>query len=198
LGTFNNYEEGSERLSAILATGLNKLLSIPDLYERARFQNIKLRWQTKNLLDLDPSPLSQLNRMLLEDAYPRELKRRLKERLPSAWGYEGKFEDKLTGRIFHAVWPVLEEAEILWQPHEFQGSNELEAERFVLPYYLRLQLEVCVYVPAREWSNVYRGAYFERDIRFRVRQCIPVKKGPIWKIRMPAIRQKAPDYSIKV
>ena len=194
LQNFRDFKSDSDRVSAALASGLNQLLPVTSLHNADRFNKIKLRWQTRTLLRQQMpsgSRLAQLNRMLLEDAFPRELKRKGIERLPSAWGYEGEFMDLLTGRVFHAVWPVLEEAEMLWQPHEFLAEREPGERPFVLPHYLRLQLEVSVFVPSREWSNVYRGAHFERDTRFRVRQCIPLKKGPIWKIRMPAVKPGA-------
>jgi single-stranded-DNA-specific exonuclease len=188
---YETYDEDAERLSAVLAANLNKILLLPDLYDRERFKKIKLSWQTRTVLKQNPSGQGrvQLNRMLLEDAYPRELQRIKIDKLPSVWGYEGQFEDKLTGVRIDAVWPVIEEAEMLWQVHEFLEPRKPDEGRFVLPYYLRLQLEVCVFVPPREWSNVYRGAHFERDIRFRVRQCIRIPKGPVWKLRMRAAKK---------
>ena len=188
---FKDFQTEAEMVGAALATDLTKLLSLTDVYDEDRFKNIRLRWQTRALMQQSPSGsrLAQLNRMLLEDAYPRELKRRLKERLPKGWGYEGEFQDKLTGHIFHAVWPVLEEAEVLWQPHRFLAAAQPGEPRFELPYYLRLQLELCVMVPSREWSNVYRNKYFERDTRFRVRRCIRIVKGPIGELRMPVAKR---------
>lgn len=191
IANFKDFETEKDIVSAALATDLSKLLNREDFYDKERFRNIRLRWQTRALMQQDPSGsrLAQLNRMLLEDAYPRELKRRLKERLPKAWGYEGEFLDKMTDRVFHAVWPVLEEAEVLWQPDRFLAAAQPGEPRFELPYYLRLQLEVCVMVPSREWSNVYRNKYFERDIRFRVRQCIRINKRPIGALRMPVAKR---------
>jgi single-stranded DNA-specific DHH superfamily exonuclease len=187
-----DFETEAESVKAALATDLTRLLNHEGFHNEERFRNIRLRWQTKALMQQSPSGSrrAQLNRMLLEDAYPRELKRRLKERLPKAWGYEGEFQDKLTGRVFHAVWPVLEEAEVLWQPHRFLAAAQPGEPRFELPYYLRLQLEVSLMVPSREWSNVYRNKHFERDTRFRVRQCIRIDKGRIGELRMPVVKRK--------
>jgi Fe-S-cluster containining protein len=59
---------------------LNSAIGGECIYETDRFQGIKLRPQTIDLLKQgSPSPnLARLNRLLLEDAYPRDLMRTLK------------------------------------------------------------------------------------------------------------------------
>ena len=66
------------RLSALL-DGLNSLLRGPSIYEPARFAGVALSPRTLELAGRAPQgpPLAQLNRMLLEDAYPLEMRQSL-------------------------------------------------------------------------------------------------------------------------
>lgn len=66
----------SSTLAALLKE-LNETLAGPSLYERARFAGVVLRPETARLLALDPKGqrLARLNKLLLEDAFPRELAR---------------------------------------------------------------------------------------------------------------------------
>jgi hypothetical protein len=59
---------------AVLET-LNKTIEGPCVYEHERFQGIRLRPETTNLLKQTPTgdKLAHLNRLLLEDAFPGEL-----------------------------------------------------------------------------------------------------------------------------
>jgi len=63
----------------ILAKALNKLVAGKSIYERERFRDVAMRPGTRSLLEQNPTGanLSRLNRLLLEDAYPRELSRNL-------------------------------------------------------------------------------------------------------------------------
>jgi hypothetical protein len=63
-------------LRKALVSGLNQLLNGPSLYDKKRFARAHLTAATKALLARNPSgaDLLRLNRMLLEDAYPFELK----------------------------------------------------------------------------------------------------------------------------
>ena len=56
---------------------LNKVLGEPCIYERERFKEVVLRPETADLMKREPTGqvLAQLNRLLLEDAYPAELAR---------------------------------------------------------------------------------------------------------------------------
>ena len=79
----------SKRTSELLSHALNKIITGPSIYDEKRFNEIRQREKTKELLDvyfrdknrklLDKKYLAegpgQLNRCLLEDAYPRELSR---------------------------------------------------------------------------------------------------------------------------
>ena len=61
----------------MLAKNLNKIISNGAVYDHARFQNIQLRPETRELLGKNPQgyDLERLNKLLLEDAYPAELAR---------------------------------------------------------------------------------------------------------------------------
>ncbi len=60
-----------------LLTALNNLLDRPDLWNEARFDGIRLRPKTRRLRDMQATgaALRQLNKRLIEDAYPLELRR---------------------------------------------------------------------------------------------------------------------------
>jgi len=63
-----------EALPAMMKA-LNQVISGPSIYQRARFDSVNLRRETRQLLQQNPQgyPLARLNKMLLEDAYPAEL-----------------------------------------------------------------------------------------------------------------------------
>jgi hypothetical protein len=76
-------QEPSVELEKALIEDLNQLLHTDSLYDKQRFPTEKLREQTRALLDrpsLDESRVL-LNRWLLEDAYPGEIKQRQPPRL---------------------------------------------------------------------------------------------------------------------
>jgi len=64
-------------LQETLANDLTSLLRGPLIYESQRFSGVTLRTKTRQLLAKQPAgeKLAQLNRLLLEDAYPREISR---------------------------------------------------------------------------------------------------------------------------
>src|ERR1019366_1667264 len=64
-----------EELEAVMVDNLNRLIAGPSLYDPALFQDVVLRPETDELRKSSPkgAELARLNRMLLEDAYPREL-----------------------------------------------------------------------------------------------------------------------------
>jgi len=78
-GSLENIASGDEAKAATsaLAKNLNRLIAGPSIFEEKRFANIQLRSETQALCKTasNGSQLSQLNRMLLEDAYPSELVR---------------------------------------------------------------------------------------------------------------------------
>jgi hypothetical protein len=65
----------AKTLRSALAKSLNKVISPPPLYDSRRFQNIPLREETQDIRQKNPrvKNLARLNRLLLEDAYPKEL-----------------------------------------------------------------------------------------------------------------------------
>ena len=68
------------KLRSALVSELDKLLDAPSLYNEERFANIKLEKTTQELLDEDPHGLRHnlLNRKLLEEAYPKEIAKKLR------------------------------------------------------------------------------------------------------------------------
>ncbi|HEU4768645.1 MAG TPA: patatin-like phospholipase family protein, partial [Pyrinomonadaceae bacterium] len=76
-------QDPSPELEDALIKDLNELLHGSSLYDKQRFPTEKLTDQTKALLDRPPLDESRvlLNRWLLEDAYPGEIKRRKPPRL---------------------------------------------------------------------------------------------------------------------
>jgi len=64
-------------VSAALVRGLNKLAKGPCLYDPVRFPEDVLSAQTKEFRDQNPNPkggkLARFNRLLLRDAYPKEI-----------------------------------------------------------------------------------------------------------------------------
>jgi hypothetical protein len=57
---------------------LNAVIAGPSLFEEKRFQGVRLRPETEGLRQADPQgrEVVRLNRLLLEDAYPREISRK--------------------------------------------------------------------------------------------------------------------------
>jgi len=75
-----NYQPSAERsnqANEVMVRSLNKITEGPSVYNEERFKGIALRPQTASLLKQSPSGAQEarLNRLLLEDAYPRELSR---------------------------------------------------------------------------------------------------------------------------
>ncbi len=62
-------------VSSMLVKCLDKIISSGAVYDPARFQNVQLRAETKELLAKNPGgyDLERLNKLLIEDAYPAEL-----------------------------------------------------------------------------------------------------------------------------
>jgi len=62
-------------LKEALVKDLNRIVFGPSIYEADRFGEVKRRQETQALLDSHPQgeALARLNRLLLEDAYPKEL-----------------------------------------------------------------------------------------------------------------------------
>lgn len=67
------------KLKEALAQDMNEVVMGSSIYDANRFSEIELRQETQDLIDGSPQgeDLVRLNRLLLEDAYPKELSRRL-------------------------------------------------------------------------------------------------------------------------
>jgi hypothetical protein len=65
----------TKALKSALSKNLNKIVSGASVYDDARFQNVQLQSETKELLGKNPQgqELARLNKLLIEDAYPNEL-----------------------------------------------------------------------------------------------------------------------------
>jgi hypothetical protein len=192
LEKFENFSRDSERLRAALIDSLNQIITTSTLFDPDRLDGIRLRGETKLIAQQNPTgqKLLQLNRLLLEDVFPKELVRREIQRTRRVWAYQGNFEDRITGRYFTALWSELEEAEVLWQVHRFLDPKRTKEDGFELPHVFRLHLELRSFVPSEQWSNIYRGRRFKHDYCFKIRQCIPFTRGPIGKLRMPVVRER--------
>jgi MFS family permease len=79
-----NYRDSGPEAEALrtnlvqhLAQDLNTIISGPPIYDAARFAGVVLPPETQKLLALNPpgDSLPRLNRLLLDDAYPREISR---------------------------------------------------------------------------------------------------------------------------
>lgn len=66
----------TKAVTSALTKGLNKVITGAAIYDEKRFASVQLRPETQELLKKDPSgpELAHLNRMLLEDAFPSDLK----------------------------------------------------------------------------------------------------------------------------
>jgi hypothetical protein len=65
----------TKTLKSAIAKGVNKLISGPSIYDEIRFKSVQLRLESEQLREKNPEGknLARVNRMLLEDAYPKEL-----------------------------------------------------------------------------------------------------------------------------
>ncbi len=78
IGKFGGAEKPDQSLITSLVSGFNTALKNSTLYKKSAFRYVKLRPETQALLDKFNQDqgsvnLAQLNRMLLEDAYPLEI-----------------------------------------------------------------------------------------------------------------------------
>ena len=75
LAGFSASSEKAKAVLSALAKNLNQVILGPSIYDKARFSNIALRPETKQLLQQNPSgqQLARLNKLLLEDGYPQQL-----------------------------------------------------------------------------------------------------------------------------
>jgi single-stranded-DNA-specific exonuclease len=189
---FDAKNEDARPLLKCVLKNLNQIMAKVSLFDVECFTDIKLRKQTRHLLEQNLSgPLViQANRLCLEDAFPGELRKLRGWRFPETWAYEGHFVDKITGKHFRAQWVEIEQAEILWRTHLFleeQAGNHFPVH---LPTFFRLQLILRASVSPGQQSEIYRGKLFKWQHRFEVRQCIPIKREEKIQalLRMPVVK----------
>jgi hypothetical protein len=72
MATYSASSADAKGVISTLVKGLNQIISGPSIYDKARFDNIVLRLETRELLQKDPrgQQLARLNKLLVEDAYP--------------------------------------------------------------------------------------------------------------------------------
>lgn len=172
-----------------LVEALNGIIRETCIYSSERFEKIRLRRQTRHLLrqNLGEIRMLELNRLLLEDAFP-EIAKVKDIRMPKICGYMANFEDKLTGKQFRAVWTDLERAEITWQHQQFVRARIDGARYPRLPTLFRLQLALQAYVDGKAMSDIIRGRAFKRRHLFQVLQCEPIdRKGSLRQMRMASL-----------
>lgn len=75
LAAYSVSNSNAKAVLSALVKDLNRVISGASIYDKARFRGIVLRPETVNLLSQNPQgwELAHLNKMLLEDAYPKEL-----------------------------------------------------------------------------------------------------------------------------
>jgi hypothetical protein len=75
LASFSPSNPNAKALISALAKEINQIISGPSIYDIARFGQVVLRPETKQLLqqNVHGQELARLNKLLLEDAYPAEL-----------------------------------------------------------------------------------------------------------------------------
>jgi hypothetical protein len=75
LAVYSVSSANAKAVISALVKDLNPLIAGPSIYDKARFGQVVLRPETQQLIQQNPSArqLARLNKLLLEDAYPREL-----------------------------------------------------------------------------------------------------------------------------
>lgn len=75
LTSYSASNPNAKTVMSALLKGVNRILSGPSIYDKARFNNVVQRPETEELLKQNPQgqQLARLNKLLLEDAYPAEL-----------------------------------------------------------------------------------------------------------------------------
>jgi hypothetical protein len=75
LAAYSASNANAKTMISALVKSLNRILSGPSTYDKARFDNVALRPETEALLkqNVQGRELARLNKLLLEDAYPAEL-----------------------------------------------------------------------------------------------------------------------------
>ncbi len=64
-----------DKFNRVLADNLNDVISGPSIYDPQRFQNVALSPETKSRIEHPSKHDYRLNRLLLQDAYPQEIKK---------------------------------------------------------------------------------------------------------------------------
>jgi hypothetical protein len=90
LAAYSVTNANAKALMSAVVKDLNQVIQGPSIYDVARFSNTVLRPETERLLqqDVHGLQLARLNMLLLEDAYPAELAKKLCDRLGGkGWRY---------------------------------------------------------------------------------------------------------------
>jgi 3-keto-disaccharide hydrolase len=87
LAAYSPTNTDTKKIKSALAKDLSNIAEGPLIYEAGRFQNVHLKADTGKLLAKNPQSddLIQLNKLLLEDAFPAELVRNGFTSTPSLW-----------------------------------------------------------------------------------------------------------------
>ncbi len=87
LASYDGTNSSPDFLQAALVGDLNRIIRGPLIFSAQRFAGIVLRPVTHQLLGQNPegTNLVRLNRLLLEDAYPRELSKDRKKAIDNRW-----------------------------------------------------------------------------------------------------------------
>ena len=92
LDEYNRQDTPSEALRRALVDELNRILKSGSLYDEQMFENIELSDELLELIEDNPQgqDLIELNRLLLEEAYPQEIEKykiKTSEHIPGFMGF---------------------------------------------------------------------------------------------------------------
>ena len=105
LDEYNGQGPPSEALQKALIDELNRILQNGSLYDEQRFENIKLSDDVLELIEGNPQgqDLVELNRMLLEEAYPQEIEKHKVKESKHVPGFMG-FSSILSILFMWGIW----------------------------------------------------------------------------------------------
>jgi hypothetical protein len=106
LEQYDSSSSPSESLQRALTNELNRLLQGPSLFNEQRFAHVKLTEETQRLITQNPQGdgLIRLNRLLLDEAYPREMaisQSLVIDRVAAALSLPADVTGVLLGRVSH-------------------------------------------------------------------------------------------------
>jgi len=86
--------DNADVLQRALVNELNQIVQSGSIYEPQRFAAVRLSGETRKLLEheqLEPASVPRLNRLLLEDAYPQEIRGVAGKVARQAWYFNGNY-----------------------------------------------------------------------------------------------------------